>query len=99
MQPQQAFSQGENGECIDTRPACRLARSPKPPFPMRGRCLGRASLRPAVPYIIMPCSGEKLFLLKDYQLDEDTVAICHRKYDNIKTQPLVWCFFAQMRYN
>jgi len=27
--PQQAFSQGENGECIDTRPACRLARPPK----------------------------------------------------------------------
>ena len=25
VQPQQAFSQGENGECVDTRPACRLA--------------------------------------------------------------------------
>jgi hypothetical protein len=25
VQPQQAFSQGENGECGYTRPACRLA--------------------------------------------------------------------------
>ena len=37
--------------------------------------------------------------LKDHQLAENAAVVCHRKYDNIKTQPLVWRFFAKIRYN
>ena len=62
VQPQQAFSQGENGKCGYTCPACHLARPPKPPFLMGGHCLGRAPLRPVAPHIIMALQRRKIFL-------------------------------------